>query len=213
MFRRTSSLLILFVVLIVSGQAQAVKFLSLKKTIKMFAPQAAKVFKVNKTLSESAVKLLSRDFGVNPSPGSYTFYIAKDASSKPIAYIILISEQFNTCFHKFAIGLRPSGEVIDLAIVELSCPRAMPINRRSFLSQFRGKKYVDAITLSKDIDGVTGATLSSESAAIATRKAVSLHNLFFGGNRPVTISDEVRQARKKSGDQIQQAIKNKSTAH
>jgi hypothetical protein len=101
--------------------------------------------------------------------------------------------------------------VIDAVVVELSCPRATPINRKSFLKQFRKKRHTDPLTIRADIDAITGATLSSESTAQATRKAVSLHNLFFGGAKPVVVSKKVQEAREKADALIKKAIETGET--
>ncbi len=84
-------------------------------------------------------------------------------------------------------------------------------NRKSFLKQFREKRHFDPLTIQSDIDAVTGATLSSESTAQATRKAVSLHNLLLGKAEPVNVSAEVRAARQKADALIQKAIKTGET--
>ena len=64
----------------------------------------------------------------------------------------------------------------------------------------------DPLTIKADVDAVTGATLSSESTAQATRKAVSLHHLFFGGGERIAISDEVRRARAEANAAITKAV-------
>ena len=43
-----------------------------------------------------------------------------------------------------------------------------------FRAQFQGKRASDPLVLGKDIDAISGATISSASAAYATRKALAL---------------------------------------
>lgn len=188
------------------GSAFAVKYMSLGQAVKSYLPKGAKVFKVTKKLKASDKKRLLTDYGWKATESKYTFYVGKDGSGTPLAYVFVVPEIFNTCFHKYAVGMKPDGEVIETAIVELSCPRAFPINRKSFLKQFRGKGHSDPLTTKLDIDGVTGATLSAEATATATRKAVSLHNIFFGGGKTVRVAGDVRAARAKGNAQIQKAI-------
>jgi len=201
-----------FVLLLCGGPARAVKYMSLKKAVTTFIPKGAKILKATKSLTPEQRQRLIRDYGWTPKKDQYTFYVGRGADGKALGYVIIVPEIFNTCFHKFAVGMKPDGEVIDTVIVELSCPRAMPINKKSFLKQFRSKRHTDPLTVRSDIDAVTGATLSSESACQATRKAVSLHNLLFGGARPVQVSEKVKKARQAADGLIKKAIETGETA-
>jgi hypothetical protein len=188
-----------------AGPAPAAKYMSIDDAVKMFVPAGDQVVKVSKALTGEQKKRIAVDYGWAPADGKYTFYAGK-RGGKRTAYVYIQPELFGTCFHKYAVGIKPTGEVIDTVVVELSCPRATPTNKKSFLKQYRGKQHTDPLTINKDIDAVTGATLSSETASIATRKAVSLHNLLFGGGRPANTSEDVRRARAAGVARIQRAL-------
>lgn len=203
---RTALVPVLIASLAVAAPAGAVKYLTLGEAVKTFIPADAKVFKVTKQLTAKQRKRLSTDYGWEAKDDAYVFYEGKAASGEVLGYVYVVAEAFNTCFHKYAVGMKPDGKVIDTVVVELSCPRAFPVNRKSFLKQFQGKRHVDPLTTKLDIDGVSGATLSSESTAQATRKAVSLHNLLLGPAEPVNLSPDARAARAKADGMIQKAI-------
>lgn len=192
--------------LLVAGQASAVKYMSLKKAVTAFLPAGAKVFKITKPVTAESRARFERDYGWLPDRAEYTFYVGQDAAGAVQAYVVIVPEIFGTCFHKYAVGLKPDGEVIDVAVIELSCPRATPINRRSFLKQFQQKRHTDPLTVKADIDAVTGATLSSETTARAARKAASLHNLLLGDARPVEVTAKVREARAAGDARILRAV-------
>lgn len=192
------------------SSAEAARYMSLGQAVKTFIPKDAKIFKTTKQLSTAQKLRLLEDYGWKADKDKYTFYVGKKGDT-PEAYVFVVPEIFNTCFHKYAVGMKPNGEVIETVIIELSCPRAFPVNKRSFLSQFDEKKHVDPLTTGKDVDAVTGATLSSEATATATRKAVSLHNLFFAGAQAVAVSDAVKKARADSAGMIQEAIETGET--
>jgi FMN-binding protein len=204
-------ILVVLGLMFVSGPVSAVKYMSIGQAVKTFIPKGAKIMKASKALTPEQKKRLIQDYGWTPKKDKFVFYVGRDTGGNALAYVIIVSEIFNTCFHKYAIGMKTDGEVIDAVVVELSCPRATPINRKSFLKQFRKKRHTDPLTIRADIDAITGATLSSESTAQATRKAVSLHNLFFGGAKPVTVSKEVQEARKKADALIKKAIETGET--
>lgn len=188
-----------------ANAARAAKYMTIEEAVKAYVPESAKVFKVTKTLTPDEKERLKNDYGWEAKDPEYVFYVGK-LEGAPAAYVFVVSGQFNTCFHKFAVGLEPNGTVKGTAIVELSCPRSFRVNKKAFLSQFAGKRHSDALTIKADIDAVTGATLSSEAAATSTRKAVSLHNLFFGGAEPVKVSASVAKTRASANAMIEKAI-------
>ena len=59
-------------------------------------------------------------------------------------------------------------------VVSYPWPRGREVRRRSFASQFEGKGPGDAIEVGKDIDAVTGATISCQAMARGVRDAVRL---------------------------------------
>jgi hypothetical protein len=192
-------------VLVWASPAPAVEYMSIADAVKRFVPTGDQVVKVSKALTGEQKKRIADDYGWVPADGKYTFYVGKNGGERT-AYVYIQPELLGTCFHKYAVGMKPDGEVIDTVVVELSCPRATPTNKKTFLKQYRGKQHTDPLTIHKDIDAVTGATLSSEVASVATRKAVSLHNLLFGGGRPADTSEDVRRARAAGVARIQRAL-------
>ena len=72
------------------------------------------------------------------------------------------------------VGTDPDGNVVGVQVIE---NRETPnffrlLDRNHYLAQFMGTSYADALTLGDDIDGVSGATLSSEGVAQSIRQAV-----------------------------------------
>ena len=59
-------------------------------------------------------------------------------------------------------------------VVSYPWSRGREVCRRSFASQFEGKGPGDAIEIGKDIDAVTGATISCKAMALGVRRAVKI---------------------------------------
>lgn len=188
-----------------AADALAMKYMSLSEALKAFV-RDAKVVKLTKTLTPEQKQRLAGDYGWKPKEDEVVFYEGRDPAGKTVAFVFVIAEAFNTCFHKYAVGVSPEGAVLDALVVELSCPRAYKVNRKSFLQQFQGKRHEAALTTKLDIDGVTEATLSSEAASIAARKALSLHNLLAGPAAQLTVAAKVKSAREAGAAMIQKAI-------
>ncbi len=64
--------------------------------------------------------------------------------------------------------------VVSARVLEYSADRGRGVRRASFSRQFSGKGPDDPIRIGKDIDAVTGATLSSRSMAGGVRRAIEL---------------------------------------
>ena len=203
----------LAVALLGASSATAIKYLSLGDAVKKFIPADAKVLKVTKVPSADERKRLLDDYGWDATEPEYVAFkgVDKADDQKVLGYVFVIPEIFNTCFHKYAVGVAPDGKILESVIIELTCPRSFPINKKAFLKQFKDKTHNDALTTRVDIDGITGASLSSEAASTAARKAVSLHNLFFGGNAKVVVDDKVKAGRAAGAAKIKKAIETGET--
>ncbi len=72
------------------------------------------------------------------------------------------------------VGTTPDGSIIAVSVVQhAETPNFFrQLERANFYDQFVGASYGDTLTLGDDIDGVSGATLSSEAVAQSIRQAV-----------------------------------------
>ena len=74
----------------------------------------------------------------------------------------------------FAVGVTPDGGLKDVQVMMYREPQGGEIQEKRFRKQFAGKRLSDPIALGKDIDAISGATISSRSASYAARKALAL---------------------------------------
>lgn len=172
-------------------QAMAIKYMSLKEAIKYFMPEGSKPSQVKKTIPDDTFEQIKKafnlkettDFKERISKGPYTFYISRDASDNPDMYILILDQYWRTCYHKYAVGIEPSGKIKEIVVVELNCPYAYPINKKSFLKQFKDKNAADgrkgAIEVGHGVDAISGATGSADATAVVARRALALFELFF----------------------------------
>lgn len=80
----------------------------------------------------------------------------------------------------FAVGVAKDGSVRDLQVMVYREPHGEEVREARFRRQFNGKRLSDPLVLGKDIDAISGATISSRSAAYATRKALALAEILHG---------------------------------
>lgn len=79
----------------------------------------------------------------------------------------------------YLLALDPHGRVLDVSVLEYRERRGRPVAERRFLKQFIGKDTRNALKLQKDIQGVTGASISSRGVTDGIRKLVHVFKLFY----------------------------------
>lgn len=75
----------------------------------------------------------------------------------------------------YLAGLDTSGAVSLIIILDYQEIRGRPIAKPRFLRQYQGKTIKDTLQLHKDIDGITGATISSNSLTEGVRKILYIY--------------------------------------
>ena len=109
---------------------------------------------------------------------SCLFYFAME-NGKKIGVAIMETQPGKWGPVKYIIALDMTGKVKDLAVMMYVEQRGKPIARRSFLGQFIGKTSEDEIIVGKDVDAITGATISSRATAFAVKKVVALYETVY----------------------------------
>jgi Na+-translocating ferredoxin:NAD+ oxidoreductase RnfG subunit len=109
---------------------------------------------------------------------SVTFYFGmKDDKKTGVALVEVQPGKWGPV--KYIVALDLTGKVTNLAVMSYVEQRGRPIATRRFLGQFVGKTGKNAITIGKDIDAVSGATISSRATAFAVKKVVVLYDTFY----------------------------------
>ncbi len=75
---------------------------------------------------------------------------------------------------EFAIGVTPEGALKDVEVMVYREPQGEAIEEARFRRQFVGKHLTDPIAIGKDIDAISGATISAHAATYAARKGLAL---------------------------------------
>ena len=86
----------------------------------------------------------------------------------------------------YLVGLAPEGIILQAIILDYQEIRGKPIAQKRFLNQFKRKAWNDRLVLGKDIDGITGATISSRSLTDGIRKVLCVFHLLMTSGKPPT---------------------------
>lgn len=100
------------------------------------------------------------------------YTVSKNGDS--LGWAVVLDEKGKIKPITFLVGIDAQGKVLEVYVLEFRDLFGSEIKRRSFLRQFRSKSLDDPVAIGRDIDAVTQATISSQSAASAVRKALSL---------------------------------------
>lgn len=113
-----------------------------------------------------------------PAP-SYTFQVAGPPESP--AGFVLVDDQLGQ--HEpitFGVKLRPDCVVDRVEVMVYREAYGEGVRAPAFLRQFEGKRATDPLRAGKDVQIVSGATLSSRALATGTRRAATLCELWRG---------------------------------
>lgn len=79
----------------------------------------------------------------------------------------------------FAVALDAEGRVKRVLLTAYRESIGGEVKSRRFMKQFEGKRFGNTLQVGRDIDGITGATLSSRAVTLGVRKAVCFWRLRY----------------------------------
>jgi len=93
---------------------------------------------------------------------------------KVIGWTVVVSEMGKVKPITFLVGIDTQGRVLGVYVLEYRDLFGSEIKRRSFLRQFLDKSVKDPLTVGRDIDAVTSATISSQATTKAVKKSLEV---------------------------------------
>ena len=138
-----------------------------------FFPKSEKVTFRTFTLDPSLKTRLAQRLGYTPAKERYNIFVAT-SNNHVDGYAIIDEEQGLHQPITFATRLSPRGVIERLEIMVYREPRGDEVRDARFRHQFEGKTAQDPMRVSRDIDAVSGATVSSASMAVGARRAAVL---------------------------------------
>lgn len=130
-------------------------------------------------LTKDNKKKIEKGLGYKIVEDNFTFYIGKAKDDTDIYCVILVENGKHGSII-FAVAVTEDGHIKNMAVLESKEVKGAKIAKRRFLRQFTGKTSKDPIRLKRDINAITGATISSNAATRVARKALVVwEELFF----------------------------------
>ena len=166
-------------------------FFTKRSMLTSFFPKSDKVsfkkFEPNKQQRQT----LKRQLGYELSKSSYYFFVATtNSAAGPVVdgYAFIDDEMGQHRPITFAVKLSPEGVVLREEVMVYRESRGDEIRSPRFSKQFQGKTVRDSMRPNKDIDSVSGATISSRAITIGVRRALVLFDTAITATQPIRIS-------------------------
>lgn len=182
-----------FALLSLTSTAQADKtYFTKKQVLKDFFPSSDKVSFEKFTPTKAQRSSLHRRLGYALARTSYYIFVASSTSpsgSNVIDGYAFIDDQMGQ--HKpitFAVKLSPDGVVLRQEVMVYRESHGDEVCSRRFSKQFNGKTVTDALRPNKDIDSISGATISSRAITMGVKRALVLFDTAIIAPRAVRVS-------------------------
>lgn len=104
------------------------------------------------------------------------YYTARDAHGI-LGYVFEDTVQGKWGPIHYALAVDPRGTILEVVILDYQEIRGRPIAKKRFLRQYQKKSIGDPLRLRSDIDGITGATISSRSLTDGVRKLLNVFDV------------------------------------
>jgi Na+-translocating ferredoxin:NAD+ oxidoreductase RnfG subunit len=161
---------ILFFIVVFSARARAETLVDLKTYLKEQLSGAEVMSKETFSMTPAQKQELAK-VAQDISEDTFTFYYGKDKGGKLQKACAVIAQAGKEGPMRVGSCFDPAGKVLSVTILEFQEERGQKVKEQSFLKQFVGKTIASGFQVGKDIDGISGATISSKAVSEALRKA------------------------------------------
>ncbi|HSY38009.1 MAG TPA: FMN-binding protein [Polyangia bacterium] len=148
-------------------------YFSTRAVLAAFFPKSERVTYRTLVLDPPLRARLRQRLGYAPARDRYTIFVAQ-TQGKVDGYAVIDDEVGLHQPITFATRLSTRGIIERVEIMVYREPRGDEVRDARFRKQFEGKTAQDPLRLDRDIDAVSGATISSASTAVAVRRAAVL---------------------------------------
>lgn len=152
------------VVGLISGAAYARTFMSIQDAQKLMFPNT-KLTKTPVTFSEAQLDVIRDRSGVREPEKGDQIWHAANGGWFMIQQVVGKHEMIT-----YAIGINPDGSVKHIEILEYVESYGYEVAEQSWLKQFYGKTVANTFKLGKDVDSISGATLSCKHLADGVKR-------------------------------------------
>ncbi|NUQ77854.1 MAG: FMN-binding protein [Polyangiaceae bacterium] len=149
--------------------AYAATYWTVPGVMKSFFSSSKRVTFKRVTLPEAAAAEIAKKLGIANLKREWVIYLG-ETDGRLDGYAIVDDEKGMHEPIDFAVRFTPKGAVERVEVMVYREPYGDEVRSDRFRAQFQGKTAADPITAGKDIDIVSGATISSRSMALGVKR-------------------------------------------
>ncbi|MGV7221791.1 MAG: FMN-binding protein [Nitrospinales bacterium] len=150
-------------------------YLTRKQALEVAFPGADKVDREKINLTDGQRKAIGKAFGFPIKDRRARFYVGKK-NGKIMGYMIIGHQIGKNLPITFMTVINPDGTVRDIEVMVYREPEGWEVRFESFLRQFFGR---DSTSDFREINSITGATLSVRSITVGVQKALIMYKVLY----------------------------------
>ncbi len=167
------------VAMLVPSRAQAtVVYLTGQEAVAKMIPQADSIEEEQVELSDLQLHEAEALAGRRFVERNFRFHLGYK-EGEVIGYALTLEVIGKARPITFLIGVDPAGVILGMEVLIYRESEGSEIRHVGFMRQFMNKRKEDPLQLGRDIQAVSGATLSSRAAAYAAKKALSIFEVVY----------------------------------
>jgi Na+-translocating ferredoxin:NAD+ oxidoreductase RnfG subunit len=163
----------------------AVVYMTQEEALHSLMPQANGIRQETVELTPEQKDQVQELLGSRVREETYTFWIGEKDGDR-IGYALILNVTGKEQPITFMVAVSPEGKVLGVEVLVYRESQGSEIRSKRFMQQFIDKTIAAPLKLGRDIDSISGATLSSRSTAYAVKKALALVEAVYRSGRPVS---------------------------
>jgi Na+-translocating ferredoxin:NAD+ oxidoreductase RnfG subunit len=157
----------------VPAAAHATVYLTLEQAQAQMLP-GQKLTAVPLTLNAAQIDAIARDSGEKPLSPELKAWKAADGSWFLLDQVVGKHE-----FITYAVTIDASGAVKDVEILDYRETFGAQVREAAWRAQFAGRRHGQSLKLGKDVQNISGATLSSKHVTDGVRRLLATHAIIL----------------------------------
>ncbi|MEW6325284.1 MAG: FAD:protein FMN transferase [Nitrospirota bacterium] len=151
----------------------AITYLTPKEAARRLLPDADSIEEQEIDLTDGQQAAVERRLGGKIRDTHYDIWLGSREGA-PVGYAVKLDVTGKERPITFMVGVNPGGAIVGIEVLVYRESQGSEIRAAHFMRQFHGKTLDAPLKLNRDIDSISGATLSSRSTTYAAKKALAL---------------------------------------
>lgn len=164
----------------ISAPAYATQYLTLEQAQQVLFPEADAFIASPVTLTPEQQDAVEEYAGVGQRATRQPVWRVQHAG-RDAGWFVLDEVYGKHEFITYAVGLDADGQVTGIEILDYRETHGGEVRNAKWRAQFHGAEYGDALKLGREIENISGATLSCKHITEGVRRVLALHAIAIEG--------------------------------